>query len=79
MSQCKFSLYLKKAGLASRNIVHSKTYFYVVSVYASLIMCYKRETVQRRSALEKRGVLEKGSVRKEGRVTGACEVGSFRK
>ena len=25
MSKCKFSLYLKKAGLASQNIVHFKT------------------------------------------------------
>ena len=34
MPQCKFSLYLKKAGLASRNIVHFlKRSFYVVSVF----------------------------------------------
>ena len=33
MPQCKFSLYLKKAGLASRNIVRFlKEVFYVVSV-----------------------------------------------
>ena len=38
MSQCKFSLYLKKAGLASRNIVTFKPLFYVVSVSASFII-----------------------------------------
>ena len=30
----KFSLYLKKAGLANRNIVHIQKSFYVVSVSA---------------------------------------------
>ena len=35
MPQCKFSLYLKKAGLASQNIVHFlKKSFYVVTVSA---------------------------------------------
>ena len=44
MPQCKFSLYLKKAGLASRNIVHLlKKSFYVVSVFA-LIIIIKAET-----------------------------------
>ena len=39
MPQCKFSLYLKKAGLASRNIVHFfKKSFYVVSVFALIII-----------------------------------------
>ena len=39
MPQCKFSLYLKKAGLASRNIVHfKKKSFYVVSVFAFIII-----------------------------------------
>ena len=42
MPQCKFSLYLKKAGLASRNIVHffKKKSFYVVSVFAFIIIIY---------------------------------------
>ena len=41
MPQCKFSLYLKKAGLASRNIVHFlKKSFYVVSVFALIIIIY---------------------------------------
>ena len=36
--QCKiFSLYLKKAGLASRNIVHLQKSFYVVSTSASIV------------------------------------------
>ena len=42
MPQCKFSLYLKKAGLASQNIVHVfKKLFYVVSsgqLYRSLLL-----------------------------------------
>ena len=38
MPQCKFSLYQKKAGLASRNIGHfQKKSFYVVSVFAFII------------------------------------------
>ena len=42
MPQCKFSLYLKKAGLASRNIVHfKKKSFYVVSVFAFIIVTLK--------------------------------------
>ena len=35
-SNVKFSLYLKKAGLASRNIVRTKKPFYVVPVSASI-------------------------------------------
>ena len=42
MPQCKFSLYLKKAGLASRNIAHFlKKSFYVVSVFALIIIKFK--------------------------------------
>ena len=41
MPQCKLSLYLKKAGLASRNIVHFlKKSFYVVLVFALIIIIY---------------------------------------
>ena len=41
--QCKStSLYLKKAGLASRKIVHlQKKFTYVVSVFASVFLCQK--------------------------------------
>ena len=46
MPQCKFSLYLKKAGLASRNIVHfKKKPFYVVSVFAFIIIVYSYSAV----------------------------------
>ena len=37
--QCKLSLYLKKAGLASRNIVHHQNQIYVVSALAQNIYC----------------------------------------
>ena len=41
MPQCKFSLYLKKAGLASQNIVHVfKKLFYVVSSCIGLCFYY---------------------------------------
>ena len=41
--QCKLPLHLKKAGLASRNIVHKIKSFYVVSVSAFkfVILCVK--------------------------------------
>ena len=48
MPQCKFSLYLKKAGLASRNIVHFlKKSFYVVSVFALIIISIEHRVLCR--------------------------------